>query len=88
MTDLKSVYDFMLKLMKVFVESCVKIMKYLISIIAVMFLIAPSIELFPSKSTNSNEVNETIVNYKAFSTKATIEPSEEIMLEQRLADVL
>ena len=65
-----------------------KIMKYSISIIAVLLLIAPSCGLFSPKGSSSGEVNETIVNYKAFSTKATMEPSEEAALQQRLADVL
>jgi hypothetical protein len=74
--------------LKACVDSRVKIMKYLILIIAVLLLIAPSCGLFSPKSSDSSEVNETIVNYKAFSTKATMEPSEEAALEQRLADVL
>jgi hypothetical protein len=59
-------------------------MKYLVLIIAVLLAIAPSCQWFLPRNSASGEVNATIVN----STKAIIEPSEEAVLEQRLADVL
>lgn len=65
-----------------------KSMKYLISIIVVLLLIAPCWGLFSWKSSASSEANETIAN-RTVSTKATMEPREETAaLEQRLADVL
>jgi hypothetical protein len=63
-------------------------MKYLILIIVVLLLIASSSELLSSKTSMSNEVNETIVNYKASNSRTTMELDEEKALEQRLADVL
>lgn len=59
-------------------------MKYLILIIVVLLSFAPIYGLLLPKSSVSSEANETISN----STKATIDPSEAAVLEQRLADVL
>jgi hypothetical protein len=67
---------------------CVKMIKYLVLIIVVSLLIAPSSGLLSSKTSTSNEVNETIVNYKALNTRTTAALNEEKALEQRLADVL
>lgn len=74
--------------LKVFFELRVKMMKYSILIIVVLLLIASSSGLLSSKNSTSNEVNETIVNYKALNTRTTAELAEEKVLERRLADVL